>query len=849
MAQNKVSVVIDGKEYISQEAAKASGSITKMGSKSEKAARIMKIAFASAAASVAAVVTGLTKLATKSADTADRIDKMSQKIGLSRETFQELDFVLSQTGADINNLERGVRQLTNSAREAAEGGNEYARAYEDLGVSVKKNDGTLKNQEQLLMDVFSALSVMENETERTAIASRLLGRAAVDLAPLLNAEGNEIERLSEKAHKLGLIMNDEAVDAGVKLTDTLDQMKRSLQTSIGNAIGPYMNTLSELGQKFMELSKDNGPIAKLVGVLVRMVTWSVNNIPDIGAVLGFIGDVVSITSKHAKAAMNDLWNNFQKLLDDIGILNDINAQIKMTVDVVGETYDAVRKGFQDGDWSDFWGVAGNALQEGIKIGATLFLAGKSVSTVIKAIQSSFGFSASGSLLPGAILGTLGVYLKLIQAQTEQEYNDIAMDMIGAIGAGLVAAGLTRSGTAGTWVATIAFNFEIGSSIGDRFKKVNDEVTGILQNKDIDPETMLGKTAAAAYNIGDAIEAGVKKGLGKARDLFFDWGKEGEEGAKDAWGIKSPSKVGKEIGQNINAGLAAGLKDPTYREEIMAAYDSMIEKMRNNIKIDPKAEISGIMGSGSEDKEQQSKETADISGNNNMGIPQFGAIGKVLKTVVDGVSSFTGGLLDSIESLSSFKAILSPMTEILGGVMDVLQPAIDAILKPIIGILRILGQTIGKMLMPLMDVLGKVVELLAKGFIWLYNKAMVPFGNFMIKMYTAVGNFFIKIINGIINLINKIPGVNIGKVGRLDADKYKLEKINMADAMAAGGSSSSYSGNNTGSNTSVQQMTINIFQYYNGPVIGEGGMAQVGEYVTRAIKAYTGYGGPVQIVEA
>jgi hypothetical protein len=69
-------------------------------------------------------------------------------------------------------------------------------------------------------------------------------------------------------------------------------------------------------------------------------------------------------------------------------------------------------------------------------------------------------------------------------------------------------------------------------------------------------------------------------------------------------------------------------------------------------------------------------------------------------------------------------------------------------------------------------------------------------------------------------------------------------------MNAGESSgSSYSGSNTGSNTSVQQMNINIYQYYNGPVIGEGGMEQVGEFLSRALEAYVGSGGRVRIVEA
>ena len=49
-------------------------------------------------AAAGTVSTVLTKVATSAAGTADNIDKMSQKIGISREAYQELDFVCSQSG-------------------------------------------------------------------------------------------------------------------------------------------------------------------------------------------------------------------------------------------------------------------------------------------------------------------------------------------------------------------------------------------------------------------------------------------------------------------------------------------------------------------------------------------------------------------------------------------------------------------------------------------------------------------------------------------------------------------------------------------------------------------------------
>ena len=52
--------------------------------------------------------TALVGFATKSASTADHIDKMSQKIGISRQAYQELDFICSQSGTSVDGLQAGM---------------------------------------------------------------------------------------------------------------------------------------------------------------------------------------------------------------------------------------------------------------------------------------------------------------------------------------------------------------------------------------------------------------------------------------------------------------------------------------------------------------------------------------------------------------------------------------------------------------------------------------------------------------------------------------------------------------------------------------------------------------------
>ena len=50
-------------------------------------------------------------MANKATDTLDRVDKLSQKIGMSRQGFQEWDYILSQSGTDVEKATDGFKTL------------------------------------------------------------------------------------------------------------------------------------------------------------------------------------------------------------------------------------------------------------------------------------------------------------------------------------------------------------------------------------------------------------------------------------------------------------------------------------------------------------------------------------------------------------------------------------------------------------------------------------------------------------------------------------------------------------------------------------------------------------------
>ena len=83
-------------------------------------------------------------LINKTIEAGDRIDKMSQKIGMSRQAFQEWDFIMSQNGGSVESLQMGYKALANQMGGVQKGSKDSIGYFKKLGVAVKDNHGQLR---------------------------------------------------------------------------------------------------------------------------------------------------------------------------------------------------------------------------------------------------------------------------------------------------------------------------------------------------------------------------------------------------------------------------------------------------------------------------------------------------------------------------------------------------------------------------------------------------------------------------------------------------------------------------------------------------------------------------------
>jgi len=162
---------------------------------------------------------------------ADSIDKLSQKMGFGVESFQEWQYVAQISGTSMESLKAGMKTLSSAVETGSE-------AFDKLGLS--QEELASMSQEEVFEATITALQGVEDQTERTYLASQLLGKGATELGPMLNLTQEEMEALKQEAHDLGGVLSEEQVKAGADFQDALLGMQTALTGLKNNMLSEFL---------------------------------------------------------------------------------------------------------------------------------------------------------------------------------------------------------------------------------------------------------------------------------------------------------------------------------------------------------------------------------------------------------------------------------------------------------------------------------------------------------------------------------------------------------------------------------------------------------------------------------
>jgi len=228
-----------GEKEIGDNAGNASGPVASLGDMiMEKLAGVMTIA------GVFKLADAIKQLIVDTADFGDNIDKMSQKMGMSTDSYQEWAAVMEHCGTSMETMKSSMKTLASAAET-------NSAAFERLGISQQQLASM--SQEELFDATITALQNVGDTTERTYLAGQLLGRGATELGALLNKSAEETKEMRDRVHELGGVMSEEAVADAAAYKDAVQDLRTAWEGFTHEAASDWLPALTDLANGAADL--------------------------------------------------------------------------------------------------------------------------------------------------------------------------------------------------------------------------------------------------------------------------------------------------------------------------------------------------------------------------------------------------------------------------------------------------------------------------------------------------------------------------------------------------------------------------------------------------------------------
>lgn len=533
------------------------------------------VAIAAVGSAALAAGAAIVKGAGDVASYGDNIDKMSQKMGMSASAYQEWDAVMQHSGTSMETMKASMKTLANAAATGSD-------AFQKLGIS--QEEIANMSQEQLFERTISALQNVKDETERTYLAGKTLGRGATELGALLNTSAEDTQKMRDRVHELGGVMSDDAVKAAAAYQDSLQDMQTAFSGLSRNLMGSFMPSLTAVMDGLTNIFSGNFDegIAQISDGIDEVINNLLDSAPkvleggaeivenlamsiieNIPKIIPALTELVMKVSESLISQLPTIAAAGIEIITQIasGIVDGLPSLIDTMVDVgeqmIGSTSDGIGDNLSKMLESGVEMVA--KLADGFfkNLPAMIQTVTKVLTQVISFIGQNYPkFIQSGLELVGKIadgfIKNLPEITKAVVQMIAQLVATIAQNLPQILQQGVILIGKLVAGLIQAIPQVVAAIPQIISSIVDTFSKYD--------------WLSIGK------NIIKGIASGIANFAGLIADAARNAAKKAFDAAKAFLGIHSPSRLMRDqVGRYISEGIAVGIDQNV---------DSIEDSMRN-----------------------------------------------------------------------------------------------------------------------------------------------------------------------------------------------------------------------------------------------------------------------------
>lgn len=522
-------ITLDSSEY-ENGIKQSQNSALSWGGAMAKAGKIATTAVAVTSAAIVGLGVGLTKSVDSVADYGDKVDKMSQKIGISSDAYQKWDYVMKRAGTNVDFLKMGMKTLSKQAEA-------NSSAFQKLGIS--QEEVANLSQEELFEKTIKGLADMEAGTERTALATELLGRAGADLGPLLNEGSEAIEEQMEIAEKYGMVMPEETVKASAAFKDSVTTMQMTMTGLKNRMMGEFLPAFTQVTDG-----------------LALLFTGDMSGMDDIEAGLdGIIGKIDQMLPKVMEIGGEIIQTIAMSIIEDlpelttsaIDILTELVESLISNLPIIAQSATMILV----------------SLVQGISESLPTLIPAmvEAIITMVTALINNMPLLIDGAvqLITGLAEGLIGALPILIEK---------APVIIASLASAIISAGKQLIS------AGISIMKDFLSGIVSGFASIPGKVTGLARKIPTAIKNGLGSLVSIGSNLIAGLWNGIKSKFDSVISRVKALASQLPKAVKKVLGISSPSKVFMELGKWIPEGLAIGIEKNL--NSVYNASDSMAD---------------------------------------------------------------------------------------------------------------------------------------------------------------------------------------------------------------------------------------------------------------------------------
>lgn len=400
---------------------------------------------AAAAAGIAAVVAIVIKLEKKLMDVtketaaaAKELEALSLQTGVSTTDLQAFQYAEDFIGVSSDQLADSLKDLTTKMSDAANGNEETAAKFDQLGVSIYDAQGNLRSSYDVFLDVIDGLGEMSNQAERDALAMSLINESAQQLNPLIEQGSGSLKKYAAEAENVGYILSNDQLKALTAVDEAQNRLLKSQEAvskQISAEYAPYMsdalNETRELIEKVGTALIDSGAVEAFGSILDSAVSLleplgdlTADILPPLGTLLQGIAGTLAWAADTINLIVGLLTLNGDRISTALGLNPNKASNIQKALygaDYKTESYYDSTGNYYDpttGQWTGnyFHNAGGNDNFPG---GRTRV--GENGPETVYLPQGTVIANAQETRADGGYDAPVNVY---IEARTIQDFNDI-----------------------------------------------------------------------------------------------------------------------------------------------------------------------------------------------------------------------------------------------------------------------------------------------------------------------------------------------------------------------------------------------------------------------------------------